>query len=256
MRTAPEPDGPPVPPPTWFGHPVREARWQLELAQLLADPVWRGHGVPRGDGEPVLLVPGFLHGDVALNVLNRWLRRLGYRTYRAAIRWNVDCSERAMQRLERRLDDVAARSGRPVTIIGHSRGGLFGRALVRRRPTAIARVITMGSPLADQLDCALFLSAYVAGARAVHWAVRPEARRTGCFTRDCRCPYTSDLVAPLPTAVPVTSIYSRDDGIVRPATCTPPDTEHIEVGGTHLGLAVNAEVYRHLGALLARPTAP
>jgi len=137
----------------WWGRPISELRWQLEWAALLADPVWRGVGVPRGDGSPVLLVPGFLSGDVSLRSLRTWLQRIGYRTYRADIRWNVDCADRAMVRLERRVTTVVQRTGQPVRVLGHSRGGLFARALVHRCPEDLTEVITLGSPLANELDC-------------------------------------------------------------------------------------------------------
>jgi triacylglycerol lipase len=239
-------------PGLWWGRPISELRWQLEWAALLADPVWRGVGVPRGDGSPVLLVPGFLSGDVSLRTLRTWLQRIGYRTYQADIRWNVDCADRAMVRLERRLTAVVQRTGRPVRVIGHSRGGLFARALVHRRPADLTEVITLGSPLANELDCSVSTLAAVAGARAMQRLLRPQARRDGCFTGSCQCAYTCDVRAPLPATVPLTSIYTRHDGIVRPSACQPADAECIEVGGSHLGLGVNAEVYRHLGRLLAR----
>ena len=152
-------------PGLWWGRPISELRWQLEWAALLADPVWRGVGVPCGDGSPVLLVPGFLSGDVSLRTLRTWLQRIGYRTYQADIRWNVDCADRAMVRLERRLTAVVQRTGRPVRVIGHSRGGLFARALVHRRPADLTEVITLGSPLANELDCSVSTLAAVAGAR-------------------------------------------------------------------------------------------
>ena len=101
----------------------------LELARLLVSDTWRGQDVPHGDGAPVLLVPGFLAGDVTLTVLHDWLRRIGHRSYRSGIAWNIDCSEAAVRRLDRRLAEVADRAGAPVTIIGHSRGGLLARAL-------------------------------------------------------------------------------------------------------------------------------
>ena len=104
-------DAAPVVPP-FRGNLLAEARVQLELATLLASEVYRGVGVPRGDGAPVVLVPGFLAGDPSLAVLRAWLRRLGHRTYRSGIAWNVDCSETAVRRLDRRVTDVAERTGR------------------------------------------------------------------------------------------------------------------------------------------------
>ena len=63
-----------------------------ERLALLRDPVLRGDGVARGDGRPVLLVPGFLAGDDSLGLMTRWLRRTGHQTRSAGIRSNVACS--------------------------------------------------------------------------------------------------------------------------------------------------------------------
>ena len=59
--------------PRWWGNHIGELRWQLDAARLLAHPVLRGGGVPRGDGRSVLLLPGFLAGDytAALDASNR-----------------------------------------------------------------------------------------------------------------------------------------------------------------------------------------
>ena len=73
------PDAEHPPERRWWGNHVRELRWQAELARLLVDPVWRGVGVPRGDGSHVLLIPGFLAGDESLGILASWLKRVGYR---------------------------------------------------------------------------------------------------------------------------------------------------------------------------------
>ena len=82
-------------PPLW-----RESRMGLEAAKLVRSGVWRGEGVADGRGQPVLLIPGFLAGDGSLSMLTHWLRRSGYHTRKAGIRVNVDCSGRALARLE------------------------------------------------------------------------------------------------------------------------------------------------------------
>src|SRR6185436_17838056 len=81
---------PPVPhiPPLW-----RESRFGFELAELRRSPVFRGHGVPGGEGRAVMLIPGFMAGDGSLATLTHWLRQAGYQTRRAGIRANVNCSE-------------------------------------------------------------------------------------------------------------------------------------------------------------------
>ena len=74
-------------PPLW-----REARFGLEAAALLRDPIFRGDGVTDGRGRPVLLIPGFMAGDGSLAMMAGWLKRAGYRPSRAGMRSNVDCS--------------------------------------------------------------------------------------------------------------------------------------------------------------------
>jgi hypothetical protein len=63
----------------WWGDHLGKSRWQAELAQLVVDPVFHAVGVPRGDRQTVLLIPGFLAGDPSLSVMADWLARLGYR---------------------------------------------------------------------------------------------------------------------------------------------------------------------------------
>ncbi|MFC5138180.1 esterase/lipase family protein [Actinomycetospora rhizophila] len=239
-----------LPPPVrWWGRPFGEARLHLELGRLLLSATWRGDDVPHGDGAPVLLVPGFLAGDLSLVVLHDWLRRIGHRSYRSGIVWNVDCSEAAVRRLERRLVEVADRAGAPVTLVGHSRGGLFSRALAARRPDLVRRVVTLGSPLASQLDASVLTLAAVSGARVAQNLVRPH--RPHCLTVRCPCAFSEDLVAP--AHPPLVAIWSAQDGIVRPSSCRPDDAEWLEVRGSHVGLGVNVEVYRRLAEILLRP---
>jgi hypothetical protein len=100
------------------GPAPRRAALQAELARLLTDPVYWGHGVPHGDGAPVLLVPGFLAGDSYLVAMRDWLERIGYAPSLSGILMNVDCSDRALRRLDARLAEVHAEAGRPVTSSG------------------------------------------------------------------------------------------------------------------------------------------
>src|SRR4051794_13155300 len=152
----------------WWGRHLHELRWQAEFGRLLVDPVYRGQGVPRGDGGPVLLIPGFLAGDGSLTVMAEWLRRMGHRPHQSGIRINVDCSNRCLIGLERRLERIAESSGRSVAIIGHGRGGHFAKALAHRRPDLVSRVISMGAGLATPFAISAPTLGAVAAVRAVH----------------------------------------------------------------------------------------
>src|SRR5919204_2440143 len=130
-----------APPPLW-----REALVGLEPAALLRSKVFRGDGVADGGGQPVLLIPGFLAGDGSLGLMTQWLRRTGHHTCKAGIRLNVDCSGRAVEAIEERLERLVERQGRPAAIIGQSRGGTFAKALAHRRPELVSGIVTLGSP--------------------------------------------------------------------------------------------------------------
>ena len=123
----------------------------LEAARLMRDPVFAGEGVTDGRGQPVLLIPGFLAGDGSLSMMTRWLRKTGHHTLKAGIRLNVDCSGRAMERLERCLEEVVERQGRRAAVIGQSRGGGFAKVLAQRRPDLVAGIVTLGTPQLDPL---------------------------------------------------------------------------------------------------------
>ena len=92
------------------------------MARLLADPVWRGVDLPRGDGGPVLLIPGFLAGDQSLSVMASWLRKLGHTPKRAGISFNVACSDIAVDRLSQVLLHANLTSGRPVAVSPQAAG--------------------------------------------------------------------------------------------------------------------------------------
>src|SRR3954469_22022160 len=150
----------------WWGHHVQELRWQAELARLMVDPIYRGAGVPRGDGGPVLLIPGFLAGDSSLTVLAAWLKRMGHRPHASGIRCNVDCSNRALLALEKRLERIATE--RPAAIVGHSRGGHFAKALASRRPELVSQVISLAAGLDTPFAISLPTAGAVAAVRAFH----------------------------------------------------------------------------------------
>ena len=236
--------------PVWWGAHLREVRWQAELARLLADPVWRGVGLPRGDGSPVLLIPGFLAGDQSLAVMASWLRRLGYAPRRAGMTFNVRCSDNAIDRLEQVLHHAHLGTGRQVAIVGHSRGGHFAKALASRRPELVSQVVSLGAGLDDPFDISQPTRLAVEGVRRVVQR-DPVKAAQGCFTHACLCRYSEDYRATFPASVPLTSMFSKGDGVVRWRACIVPYARCVEVTGSHVGLAFNRHVYRELAHTLA-----
>src|SRR5690242_20190777 len=108
-----------------------ELRCGLELGRLAADPQFLRPPY-RDDAPPVLLVPGFMAGDQSLAPLRGWLRRRGSTTAASGMWLNIDCAERAVQMVEKRLIRLTERSQKRAVVIGQSRGGELARVLAVR----------------------------------------------------------------------------------------------------------------------------
>ncbi len=244
----------PVDRPRWWGRPLAETRWVLELARLTVDPVFiGGPGLPRGDGRPLVLIPGFLAGDQTVAVLAGWLWRLGYNARTTGMVANVDCSDRALERVERRVETLYRRYDRRVAVVGHSRGGHFARALAARRPDQVSHAISLGADLRGLLGISTPTLYTVAAARTVMRATG-RARDERCLATDCACGFTRDYTAPFPSdRVRMTSIYSKGDGVVMWEGAVVPYAENVEVTGSHVGLVFNRKAYRAIAAALAKP---
>jgi triacylglycerol lipase len=218
-----------------------------EFAALARDPVFRGRGIPHGDGRAVLLIPGFLSGDWSMLIMSNWLQRIGYTPHVSGITLNIQHSEHMIAGLRKRLVAVRAESGGRVSLVGHSRGGVLAKVLSSRMPDAVEQVIGLGSPFANQFDVAALTNVAVGVIRTageLRYGRSLEAE--GRFAHELR----------LPPAVPTTSIYTKSDEVVNFRSCLRPDIPAISVWGGHNGLVVNPEVYRLLGRLLARPRRP
>jgi triacylglycerol lipase len=223
-------------PPMWL-----EGRLASEYVTLIRDPVFYGRGVRRGDGRPVLLIPGFLAGDQTLLTMQAWLLRLDYKPELSGIRFNVRQSEATVEAVLERLYVHHRRTKQKVALVGHSRGGLLAKVIADRNPELVSQVIALGSPLNEALDVHPLTMAAVHAARLYNMLrYRSPA--------DTEAAFIEQLAAS--PKVPVTSIYTRSDGVVNWKACLRPDVKTIEVKGSHGGLGMNAEVYHHLARLL------
>jgi pimeloyl-ACP methyl ester carboxylesterase len=179
--------------------------------------------LPRGDGHPVLVLPGLLADDISTRTLRAVLRKLGYDAQGWGLGRNIGPTAACVNGTRDLLAHLSDKHQRPVSLIGWSLGGIFARDLARQSPDSVRQVITLGSPF--------------------RLARNSQSRATKVFDRFSHLhverrtlPLESESI---PLTVPATSIYSHYDGIVHWQTClnTPGERcENIAVMASHLGL--------------------
>lgn len=198
---------------------------------------------PRGDGHPVLVLPGFMTSDTSTRVLRRFLRTLGYDAHT----WNLgrNLGPRAIgqqgEKLVERLREVHEATGQKVSLVGWSLGGVMARLLARKAPDAVRQVVTLGSPFAGS-------------PRASNvWRLYELMSGTSIDDHQHKI-HLAEVAAPAP--VPSSAIYTKGDGVVAWENCREVESdlaENIEVHGSHMGLGMNPAVLYAVADRLARP---
>jgi pimeloyl-ACP methyl ester carboxylesterase len=102
----------------------------------------------RGDGHSVLVLPGLAASDTSTRPLRRFLADQGWASQGWQLGANRGPRPGAEAAMQERLASVFRQSGRKVSLIGWSLGGIFAREMARRAPEQVRAVITLGSPFA------------------------------------------------------------------------------------------------------------
>ena len=214
--------------PPGLGLLLAEIRGIFEFnASLMMSPLLMR--APKGDGHPVLALPGFLASDLSMMPMRRYLTELGYDAHAWQLGRNLGGLARRRTALLERLEEIHARTRRKVSLIGWSLGGVYARDLALHAPDMVRYVMTLGSPFANDV-------------RATNATRLYEALADETVGDDPE--FLEAISGDLP--VPATSIFSRADGVVNWQTCLlRPSTaaENVEVYlASHLGLGVNPAV--------------
>src|SRR5690242_12915603 len=196
---------------------------------------------PRGDGHGVLIFPGLLAGDLSTGPLQGFLRWLGYDARGWDLGRNYGPTEAVLAGLPRALLRHAERTGRPVSLIGWSLGGIYAREIARRHPRQVRQVITLGSP-------------YALTHPGQSHAHGPYQRLSFRHAPGSKLPSREQRSRPI--NVPSTSVYSRLDGIVAWQACVGPETaqhQNVAVRCSHVGFGVDPATLWLIADRLARP---
>jgi len=194
--------------------------------------------LPRGNGQPVLVLPGFAASDSAMTLMVSRLNKLGYRAETWGLGRNTGNLKRLMPLIIERVLKLSSTTGQKVMMVGWSLGGTISREVAREHPAAVSRVITLGSPV-------------VGGAKYTFVANR--YRKQG-IDLDKAARIAEERESTKPLRVPVTALYDKRDAIVNWPACIDRRNscvEHIEVNCSHLGMAVDHHVFTLIAEKLA-----
>ena len=178
---------------------------------------------PRGplDGQPVLVIPGFLCNDQTTFSLRRELARVGFRVHGWKSGWNLGARPDTLEKLGERIDSLG--HDRPIVIVGWSLGGLFAREYARHHPDRVKAVITLGSPFSgDPRQNNVW--------RLYEWVAKHPVD-------DPPIPRITDK-----PPVPHLAIWSRRDGLIAPRAARGLDHERdaeAELDCHHMAFAIS-----------------
>jgi len=212
-----------------------------------ANTAWTWRLAPRTQRpQAILLIPGFMAGDVTLYPFANWLRS---QVFFSGILANTDCPRRAVNRLENILQAQFDRHGEKIVVIGHSLGGIYARELARRMPQCVEQTILMGSPVQGPGQHS---HPFVKMLATLTMKVHEKTKGCTCQMENI-CGVHSDT---LPPDVPESLIFSKSDGIVNWMSCVEsgPNVQAFEVDSTHMGLPYNLDTLRVVHRLLESRT--
>jgi pimeloyl-ACP methyl ester carboxylesterase len=194
---------------------------------------------PRGDGHPVLVLPGLVASDASTRPLRSFLKNRGY----AVSGWrqgrNLGLRPGVQQAMVDLVHELSDTHGRKISLVGWSLGGLYARQLAKIMPERVRSVITLGSPFAGH-------------PKATNaWRVYELASGRRADEEDPR--FGGSLAGTPP--VPTTAIFSRTDGICAWQGCVEKSSamsESIEVESSHCGMGHHPAVVYAVADRLAQ----
>lgn len=244
-----------------------ETRAAIDFARMLGPLAWASARRKASCADTLtIVIPGFGSSDRYTLPLRRYLKHQGY----AAEGWGLgtnlggtdlphelaDLSERwnlspredyrgeagvpyLVDRVYERVLERHQQTGKRVSLIGWSLGGVLAREVARDLPDIVDRVITMGTPVSGGPKYTAAAPLFLSQGQDLDW-IENEI----------------NLRAQRPIRQPITIIFSKTDGIVGWEAAQDhhnPRVKHIEIDAAHLGMGFKPEIWGHVIDALSAP---
>lgn len=188
----------------------------------------------RGDGRPVMILPGFMASDQTTSRLRRSLQEAGFEAHGWGLGRNKGIKADIFERIDERVE--ALQCNQPLTLVGWSLGGLIAREYAKFAPHRVAKVVTLGSPFSGdpRSNNAWRIYEFVAGYKV-------------------DAPPINVTLSEKPP-VPTCALWSANDGVVAPHSARGQAHEsdrQIELDCTHMAFVARPDAIRAIAKAIA-----
>ncbi len=183
-----------------------------------------------GNGQHVMVLPGFMASDATTGRLRRSLDAAGFHSHGWGLGRNFGVQSDIFERIDCRIDEMGL--SEKITLVGWSLGGVVAREYAKISPHRIAKVITLGSPFSahPRANNAWRMYEMVSGYKVDAPPV--------------------DVVLNEKPPVPTVAFWSRKDGVVAPASACGAKGEadyHIELECSHMAYMADPDAIHAIG---------
>ena len=222
---------------------LKEFRAPLEWLLAVGNQRKLRH-VPEGDQRILVLVPGYGADEWSMRPLKKFLCGINYRVFD----WGHGRNRGHVKQDTEHLASTVARirsnhENQAITLIGWSLGGVLCREVARLHPESIREVITLGTPLVGGPKYTVLANKYA----------KSRDMDLDQYEAEIHDINSQGIQQPL------TVIYSKTDGIVSWQASVDHYNEqarNIEVSCSHLGMGVDAEVWKVIAETLSQSSEP
>lgn len=187
---------------------------------------------------PIILFPGFGTTELAMKLLDGYLKDIGAEVYHWGIGRNHGYVPDLLGQMLEQVRTLSAQRATKLHLVGWSLGGYIAREVARELPELVGKVISLGTPVVGGPKYTSI------GAMYAKWGFDLDAMEKDVAMREGN-PIQKEILA----------IYSKGDNIVSWRACidrVSPNVQHREVNGSHLGLVVNTHAYKLIRDFLSK----